>query len=118
MRSCVILWRALLRAAGVRSEKRADASEGVPFAIDVCGKTHRYAMTGFPIHDATPVTWPGPPPEDADVVVIGGGVVGVCTALYLAEGGQRVVLLGKGTHCRGTVQPQLGMDSSAGARPG
>ncbi|MEM8655385.1 MAG: FAD-binding oxidoreductase [Pseudomonadota bacterium] len=53
-------------------------------------------MTGFPIHDATPVTWPGPPPSEADVVVIGGGVIGVCTALYLAEAGQRVVLLEKG----------------------
>ena len=26
-------------------------------------------MTGFPINDATPVTWPGPPPAEADVVV-------------------------------------------------
>ncbi|KIC48467.1 FAD-binding oxidoreductase [Tateyamaria sp. ANG-S1] len=50
----------------------------------------------FPIHDATPVTWPGPPPATADVVVIGGGVIGVCTALYLAEAGHSVVLLEKG----------------------
>lgn len=55
-----------------------------------------FTVTGFPINDATPVTWPGPPPKDADVVVIGGGVIGVCTALYLAEAGQRVVLLEKG----------------------
>ena len=53
-------------------------------------------MTGFPIHDASPVTWPGPPPDSADVVVIGGGVIGVCTALFLAEAGQSVVLLEKG----------------------
>ncbi len=58
--------------------------------------TYRFGMTGFPIDDATPVTWPGPPPEETDVVVIGGGVIGVCTALYLAESGQRVVLLEKG----------------------
>ncbi|WP_299042634.1 FAD-binding oxidoreductase [uncultured Tateyamaria sp.] len=50
----------------------------------------------FPINDASPVTWPGPVPDTADVVVIGGGVIGVCTALYLAEAGQRVVLLEKG----------------------
>ncbi|MEX0371104.1 MAG: FAD-dependent oxidoreductase, partial [Tateyamaria sp.] len=50
----------------------------------------------FPIHNRSPVTWLGPPPNRADVVVIGGGVIGVCTALYLAEAGKRVVLLEKG----------------------
>ncbi|MEL6451044.1 MAG: FAD-binding oxidoreductase [Pseudomonadota bacterium] len=53
-------------------------------------------MTPFPISDAAPITWSGPPPAEADVVVIGGGVIGVCTALYLARAGQRVVLLEKG----------------------
>jgi glycine/D-amino acid oxidase-like deaminating enzyme len=33
---------------------------------------------------------------ETDVVVIGGGVIGVCTALFLAEAGHRVVLLEKG----------------------
>tara|TARA_R110002110_G_scaffold52010_1_gene151819 strand:+ start:4810 stop:6141 length:1332 start_codon:yes stop_codon:yes gene_type:complete len=45
---------------------------------------------------ATPITYPGPAPEQADVVVIGGGVIGVCTALFLARGGHRVTLLEKG----------------------
>ena len=35
-------------------------------------------------------------PSAADVVVIGGGIIGVCTALELAERGQSVVLLEKG----------------------
>ena len=50
----------------------------------------------FPISDTSPVTYAGPPPAETDVVVIGGGVIGVCTALFLAEAGQRVVLLEKG----------------------
>lgn len=53
-------------------------------------------MTPFPISEATPVSFPGPPPAETDVVVIGGGVIGVCTALYLARKGRRVVLLEKG----------------------
>ena len=53
-------------------------------------------MSGFPISEASPVAFAGPPPAEADVVVIGGGVVGVCTALFLARKGRRVVLLEKG----------------------
>ncbi len=50
----------------------------------------------FPIHDRTPVRFPGPPPKAADVVVIGGGVVGVMTAWFLSKRGARVVLCEKG----------------------
>lgn len=53
-------------------------------------------MIPFPISEATPVSFPGPPPAETDVVVIGGGVIGVCTALFLARKGRRVVLLEKG----------------------
>ena len=50
----------------------------------------------FVISDATPLTYAGPLPAQAEVVVIGGGVIGVCTALYLAQAGQDVLLLEKG----------------------
>ncbi|HEY0276307.1 MAG TPA: FAD-binding oxidoreductase [Paenirhodobacter sp.] len=39
---------------------------------------------------------PAAPPAEADVVVIGAGIVGVSAAYWLARGGQRVVLLEKG----------------------
>lgn len=50
----------------------------------------------FPIHDGTPVRFGGQPPAVADVVVIGGGVIGVMSAWFLAEKGLRVVLCEKG----------------------
>lgn len=52
--------------------------------------------------DTVSRTWKGPltPPErcptDADVVIIGGGIVGVSTAWFLARQGVRVVLCEKG----------------------
>lgn len=53
-------------------------------------------MMAFPISEATPVRFPGPPPAACDVVVIGGGVIGVMTAWHLAERGLKVVLCEKG----------------------
>lgn len=50
----------------------------------------------FPITLETPIRFPGPLPEAADVVVLGGGIIGVMTALYLAQAGQKVVLCEKG----------------------
>jgi len=50
----------------------------------------------FVISDSMPVTFSGPLPKAADVVVIGGGVAGVMTAYYLACAGQKVVLCEKG----------------------
>ncbi len=48
------------------------------------------------ISAATPVRFAGPPPAAADVVILGGGVIGVCAALTLAERGVKVVLCEKG----------------------
>lgn len=50
----------------------------------------------FPISLASPIAFAGPLPKAADVVVIGGGVIGVMTAWYLVQAGQRVVLCEKG----------------------
>ncbi|MEL7093304.1 MAG: FAD-binding oxidoreductase [Pseudomonadota bacterium] len=53
-------------------------------------------MTDFPFHSLGAVSFAGPLPESSDVVVIGGGVVGVTTALFLARAGHSVTLLEKG----------------------
>jgi D-amino-acid dehydrogenase len=39
--------------------------------------------------------------KTTDVVVIGGGVIGVCTAYYLAKKGRRVILIERGEICSG-----------------
>ena len=53
-------------------------------------------MTPFPISEATPVRFSGPPPAACDVVVIGGGIIGVMTSWFLAGRGLKVVLCEKG----------------------
>ncbi|WP_227270349.1 NAD(P)/FAD-dependent oxidoreductase [Roseobacter weihaiensis] len=53
-------------------------------------------MPDFPISTTSPITFAAPLPDRADVVVIGGGVIGVSTALFLARAGHRTVLLEKG----------------------
>ena len=52
-------------------------------------------MTG-PVQITSPRRFAGPPPAATDVVVVGGGIVGVMTAWHLAERGLRVVLCEKG----------------------
>lgn len=53
-------------------------------------------MMAFPISMDQPARFAGPLPAACDVVVIGGGVIGVMSAHYLAERGFRVVLCEKG----------------------
>ena len=54
------------------------------------------AFVSGPITSATPIRHPGPPPAACDVVILGGGVIGVMTAWYLAELGFAVTLCEKG----------------------
>ena len=49
---------------------------------------------------------------------IGGGVIGVMTAWFLAERGLSVRAVRKGPDRGRTIQPQLGLDPPAGPRPG
>jgi len=50
----------------------------------------------FPMTEAVPVRFAAPLPRACDVVVIGGGVMGVMTAYHLAERGLKVVVCEKG----------------------
>jgi glycine/D-amino acid oxidase-like deaminating enzyme len=50
----------------------------------------------FPFTEATPIRFHGPLPQASDVVIIGGGVIGVTTALFLARRNVSVTLLEKG----------------------
>jgi glycine/D-amino acid oxidase-like deaminating enzyme len=53
-------------------------------------------MQPFPISSLSPVEHAGQLPQKADVAIIGGGVIGVMTAFYLAKHGRKVVLCEKG----------------------
>lgn len=53
-------------------------------------------MSGFPISESLPRAHQGALPDRCDVVVVGGGIMGVMTAWFLAEAGQSVVLCEKG----------------------
>lgn len=53
-------------------------------------------MSGFPISEDSPVEHAPTLPACADVAIVGGGIIGVMTAYYLARKGQKVVLVEKG----------------------
>ncbi|MCF8511089.1 MAG: FAD-binding oxidoreductase [Rhodobacteraceae bacterium] len=50
----------------------------------------------FPITEASAIRFSAPLPQACEVVVLGGGIMGVMTAWYLAEAGLKVVLCEKG----------------------
>ncbi len=50
----------------------------------------------FPISDASPIRFAAPLPERVDVAIIGGGVIGVMTAWFLAARGLSTLILEKG----------------------
>lgn len=50
----------------------------------------------FPFSLSTPLVHGGPLPAETDVAIIGGGIIGVMTAWFLAESGLRVTILEKG----------------------
>jgi glycine/D-amino acid oxidase-like deaminating enzyme len=51
---------------------------------------------GFPITASQAPRYAGALPDAVELVVIGGGIIGICTAIYAARGGARVVVLEKG----------------------
>ncbi len=53
-------------------------------------------MNGFPISEAQPIAHDAALPDQTDVVVVGGGIIGVMTAYFLAKRGRKVLLLEKG----------------------
>lgn len=50
----------------------------------------------FPLHDQSPIAFTDSLPDQADCVVVGGGVIGVLTAWFLRERGVSVLVLDKG----------------------
>ncbi len=55
-------------------------------------------------------------PARTGVVVIGGGIIGACTALFLAEKGDLGRAVREGPDRRRAVQPQLGLVPHDGPR--
>ncbi|MEM1375924.1 MAG: FAD-binding oxidoreductase [Pseudomonadota bacterium] len=49
-----------------------------------------------PITDKSPIRFSDPLPDACDVAIIGGGVIGVCAAIYMADLGLSVVIIEKG----------------------
>ena len=53
-------------------------------------------MNAFPFSENDPIVYSGPPPKSSDVVIIGGGIIGITTALYLVQRNVSVTVLEKG----------------------
>ena len=50
----------------------------------------------FLFHDDSPLTFNDPLPDSVDVVIIGGGIIGISTAWYLLKRGHTVLVCDKG----------------------
>ncbi len=55
--------------------------------------------------------------EAADVIVVGGGVIGVCSAYYLARKGRTVILLEKDQICSGCSRGNAGLITPSHSMP-
>lgn len=53
-------------------------------------------MNAFPFSETDPIVYSGPVPKSSDVVIIGGGIIGIATALFLAQQKISVTVLEKG----------------------
>jgi len=53
-------------------------------------------VNAFPFSETDPIVYAGPPPKSSDVVIIGGGIIGITTAIYLAQRNVAVTVLEKG----------------------
>ena len=71
-----------------------------------------------PITILTPVRFSDPLPDAVDVAVIGGGVIGVFAALYLARMGRRVLVCEKGRIAGEQSSRNLGWIRQMGRDPG
>ena len=56
-------------------------------------------------------------PGKEDILIIGGGVIGVCTAHYLLEQGRSVRLIEKNAICSGSSYGNAGLVASTHAIP-
>ncbi len=55
--------------------------------------------------------------EAADVIVVGGGVIGICTAYYLARKGRTVILLERDQVCSGCSRANAGLITPSHSMP-
>ncbi len=53
-------------------------------------------MNDFPFSETNPIVYGNPLPKTSEVVIIGGGVIGISTAIFLARQGISVTVLEKG----------------------
>jgi glycine/D-amino acid oxidase-like deaminating enzyme len=71
-----------------------------------------------PITSQSPVTFSDPLPSEVDVVIVGAGVIGIMSALYLRRAGSVRVRGREGPGGGRAVLAQLGLDPPARARRG